>query len=83
MTVMPNADDRYVEDELASEVDALSAAVLVGMISRTVTATLPAVNVTTTSFASGNWPSTAARKYETSKELTSPATVSCIVTTDK
>ena len=83
MTVNPNVEESVAVDELASVLDALSAAVLVGMMSRMVTVTLPAVNVTTTSCASGNWPSTAVRKATSSKELTSAATINCILTTGR
>ena len=38
--------------------------------------------VMTASLASENWRNKLVRKVEASKELTSPATVSCIVTTD-
>ena len=51
MTVTPSVEESDAVDELASMLDALSAAVRVFMMSRMVTVTLPAVRVITTSLA--------------------------------
>ena len=64
----------------ASVSDALFAAALLGMMSRMVSAILAAVKVMMASLASGNWFSSADRTNVSSKELTSPAMVSWIVT---
>ena len=83
MTVTPSVEDSDAVDKLASVLEALLAVLLLGIISRKVTVTLPAVKVTTASIASGNWLRRLVIKVVASKELTSPATVSCIVTTDE
>ena len=81
VTVTPRVDESNEVDDRASVLDALAAAALVGMINRMVTVMLPAVKVMTASLASENRLSRADRTPSSSKELTSPATVSCIVTT--
>ena len=61
----------------------MPAADALDMISCTMTVTLPAVTVITTSTAPGNWLSNMARTWASSKDATSPDTVSTIDTMDE
>ena len=82
-TVMPRVDDRSDADVTCRAEAALLAAATLSMIRRTCTFTLAAVTVITTSSASENWLSSAARALATSKDETSPEAVKPTVTTDK